>query len=65
MLSRSTRTEKTQRVRAITFLAETAGEEIFFTDLEAQLRSSVKNVVLTVQAGQAVSRLTLEVRDNE
>jgi hypothetical protein len=64
MLSRSVRTEKTHRVRAITFLAETAGEEIFFTDLEAQLRSSVQNVVLTVQAGKAVSRLTLEVRDD-
>lgn len=65
MLTRSVRAEPTRRVKAITFLAETAGEEIFFGDLESHIRSSVEKVVITVQAGNSISRLTLEVRENE
>jgi hypothetical protein len=65
MLTRSVRTDQTRRVKAITFLAETAGEEIFFSDLESHVKSSVQKVVITVQAGSSISRLTLEVRDNE
>lgn len=62
MLTRSVRKKPTKRVVAITLIAETAGEEIFFGDLESHVRSSVDTIVITVKAGISVSRLTLETR---